>query len=64
MMTPAFTLMLMLFGWFLVALALLWGMMRIARRHHRPLVGSRSDCPRVKIFQRSDPTQKNFLIRP
>ncbi|MCW3148880.1 hypothetical protein N8H22_09770 [Stutzerimonas stutzeri] len=35
-MTPAFILILMLFGWISVALALLWGMLRIARRHHRP----------------------------
>ncbi len=59
MMTPAFTLMLMLFGWFLVALALLWGMMRIARRHHRPRVRHRNRSA-AKIFSLPMPLRKNF----
>ncbi|WP_178091721.1 MULTISPECIES: hypothetical protein [Stutzerimonas stutzeri group] len=58
MMTPAFTLTLMLFGWFLVALALLWGMMRIARRHPRPRVLHR-DHP-TKIFSLPLPFRKIF----
>ncbi|CAM5558291.1 hypothetical protein [Stutzerimonas degradans] len=59
MMTPAFTLTLMLFGWFLVALALLWGMMRIARRHPRSRVLHR-DHPSTKIFSLPLPFRKIF----
>lgn len=32
MTTPTFTLILMLLGWIAVALALLWGLLRVARR--------------------------------
>ncbi len=35
-MEPALILLLMILGWLSVALAMLWGMMRIARRHHPP----------------------------
>ncbi|EKM95619.1 hypothetical protein [Stutzerimonas degradans] len=59
MMTPAFTLTLMLFGWFLVALALLWGMMRIARRHPRPRALHHDHSP-TKIFSLPLPFRKIF----
>ncbi|MCF6752424.1 hypothetical protein L3X16_07145 [Pseudomonas stutzeri] len=59
MMTPAFTLTLMLFGWFLVALALLWGMMRIARRHPRSCVLHR-DHSATKLFSLPLPFRKIF----
>lgn len=36
-MTNALTLSLMVLGWFAMALAMLWGMLRIARRHQRPM---------------------------
>nr|WP_152529080.1 hypothetical protein [Stutzerimonas azotifigens] len=36
-MTNALVLMLMVLGWLAMAVAMLWGMLRIARRHHRPL---------------------------
>lgn len=35
-MEPALILLMMILGWLSVALAMLWGMMRIARRHHLP----------------------------
>jgi len=35
-MEPALILLMMIMGWLLVALSMLWGMMRIARRHHPP----------------------------
>ncbi|MGE4407228.1 MAG: hypothetical protein AB7E40_17165 [Pseudomonas sp.] len=35
-MTPALILAMMILGWISVALAMLWGMLRIARRHHPP----------------------------
>ncbi|MBE7374700.1 hypothetical protein [Pseudomonas lopnurensis] len=35
-MTPALILAMMVLGWISVALAMLWGMLRIARRHHPP----------------------------
>jgi hypothetical protein len=34
MTSPALTIALMIAGWFAVAVAMLWGMLRIARRHH------------------------------
>ncbi|MCQ4297534.1 hypothetical protein NAU58_18310 [Pseudomonas stutzeri] len=35
-MEPALILGMIVLGWLSVALAMLWGMMRIARRHHPP----------------------------
>ncbi|MCQ4246993.1 hypothetical protein CXK93_21425 [Stutzerimonas decontaminans] len=35
-MEPALILAMIILGWLSVALAMLWGMMRIARRHHPP----------------------------
>lgn len=35
-MEPALILLMMILGWLSVALSMLWGMMRIARRHHLP----------------------------
>lgn len=35
-MEPALILLMMIVGWLSVALSMLWGMMRIARRHHLP----------------------------
>jgi len=35
-MEPALILLMMILGWLSVALSMLWGMMRIARRHHPP----------------------------
>lgn len=34
MTSPALTLTLMIVGWLAVAVAMLWGMLRIAKRHH------------------------------
>mgnify|MGYP003602396793 CR=1 FL=1 len=33
-MSPALTIFLLFAGWFTVAAAMLWGVMRISRRHH------------------------------
>ena len=35
-MSPALTLFLLFSGWLAVAAAMLWGVMRISRRHHHP----------------------------
>ncbi|PVZ13552.1 MULTISPECIES: hypothetical protein [unclassified Pseudomonas] len=37
---------LMIGGWFLVAAAMLWGVLRVARRHHRP-APSRAPTPKA-----------------
>nr|WP_229779329.1 hypothetical protein [Pseudomonas matsuisoli] len=44
-MSPALTLTLMVLGWFAVAIAMLWGMLRIARRHHPSSDHSVDDQP-------------------
>lgn len=36
MIAPALVILLMVVGWSAAALAMLWGMLRIARYHHRP----------------------------
>jgi len=36
MITPALMILLMVIGWGSAAMAMLWGMLRIARHHHRP----------------------------
>ncbi|WP_407291173.1 hypothetical protein [Stutzerimonas zhaodongensis] len=35
MITPALVILLMVIGWSTAALAMLWGMLRIARHHHK-----------------------------
>ena len=35
-MSPALTIFLLFTGWLTVAAAMLWGVMRISRRHHHP----------------------------
>ncbi|KMM82875.1 hypothetical protein SAMN04490203_1776 [Pseudomonas taetrolens] len=35
-MSPALTVFLLFTGWLAVAAAMLWGVMRISRRHHHP----------------------------
>ena len=37
-MSLAATIMLLIFGWLAVAGAMLWGVLRITRRHHHPHV--------------------------
>ncbi len=36
-MSPALTIFLLFAGWLTVAAAMLWGVMRISRRHHHPV---------------------------
>lgn len=36
---------LMIGAWLLVAAAMLWGVLRIARRHHQPMVGRPEKTP-------------------
>jgi len=36
MIAPALVILLMVIGWSTAALAMLWGMLRIARHHHKP----------------------------
>lgn len=36
MITPALVILLVIIGWGAAALAMLWGMLRIARYHHKP----------------------------
>ncbi|MET1079798.1 MAG: hypothetical protein ABWY06_17440 [Pseudomonas sp.] len=43
-MTPAALILLMIAGWLCVAASMLWGMLRIARRHH-PVVPLRPTAP-------------------
>ncbi|PKM00284.1 MAG: hypothetical protein CVV19_04225 [Gammaproteobacteria bacterium HGW-Gammaproteobacteria-9] len=44
-MEPALILAMIFLGWLSVALAMLWGMMRIARRHHPQARPSKQPCP-------------------
>ena len=37
-MSPALTIFLLFSGWLAVAAAMLWGVMRVTRRHHHPQV--------------------------
>ncbi len=48
MITPALVILLIVIGWGTAAFAMLWGMLRIARHHHKPRPGTRQE-------QRSDP---------
>lgn len=48
MITPALVILLIVVGWGMAAFAMLWGMLRIARHHHKP-------SPGVRQAQRSDP---------
>ena len=43
MITPALVIFLMVIGWGSAAMAMLWGMLRIARHHHRPTPAVRRD---------------------
>lgn len=43
MTSPALTLTLMIVGWLAVAVAMLWGMLRIAKRHHAGSPQAHSD---------------------
>ncbi|MCO8168090.1 hypothetical protein NJC40_09910 [Pseudomonas sp. 21LCFQ02] len=36
-MSPEMTIVMLIAAWLAVACAMLWGVMRIARRHHQPL---------------------------
>lgn len=36
MITPALVILLIVIGWGAAAIAMLWGMLRIARHHHKP----------------------------
>lgn len=36
MITPALVILLMILGWSSAAFAMLWGMLRVTRHHHRP----------------------------
>ncbi|MCQ4314695.1 hypothetical protein EA797_05620 [Stutzerimonas zhaodongensis] len=46
-MTPALIIFLMVIGWSAAALAMLWGMLRIARHHHKPSSPTRLERPSV-----------------
>lgn len=37
MIAPALVILLMILGWSTAAFAMLWGMLRIARYHHKPV---------------------------
>jgi hypothetical protein len=45
MITPALVIVLMIIGWSGAAFAMLWGMLRIARYHHRPVPEAQQDRP-------------------
>ena len=49
-MTPALTIFLLFSGWLAVAAAMLWGVMRISRRHHPQTVPAQkktADTPKI-----------------
>lgn len=48
MITPALVILLIVVGWGMAAFAMLWGMLRIARHHHKP-------TPDVRQKKHSDP---------
>lgn len=43
MITPALVILLIIIGWSAAAFAMLWGMLRIARYHHRPSLDASRD---------------------
>lgn len=43
MITPALVILLIVVGWGAAAFAMLWGMLRIARHHHKPAPETRQD---------------------
>lgn len=51
MITPALMIFLMVIGWGSAAMAMLWGMLRIARHHHR------SAAPRHRQLRASEASQ-------
>lgn len=51
MITPALIILLMIVGWSAAALAMLWGMLRVARYHHKPSL----DAPPVRKFPAATP---------
>ena len=50
-MSPALTLVLLFSGWLAVAAAMLWGVMRISRRHH-PQIQPKQDVTSAKRLPR------------
>ncbi len=49
MTSPALTLTLMILGWLAVAVAMLWGMLRIAKRHQADSTQAHPDLPRAPV---------------
>lgn len=45
MITPALVIVLIVIGWSAAATAMLWGLLRIARLHHKPDPDARQDSP-------------------
>ncbi len=48
MITPALVILLMVIGWSAAAVAMLWGMLRIARHHHKPRLEARQERPKER----------------
>lgn len=48
-MSPALTIFLLFTGWLTVAAAMLWGVMRISRRHHHPVQPKLEAAPEKPI---------------
>ena len=49
MITPPLVILLIVMGWSAAALAMLWGMLRVARHHHKPSPDTRRDRNQPRV---------------